>query len=178
MRCGRTHSSPHVTTSIHFTGGCSFHSNIAPRNPNGPEHCHFSSPCADKDPTNVFSRNQCVGATSAVRCAQFFFGLPSSFACVLLLVLLLFISPYPCFLLRECLSFLFISPYPCVLLRGCLCRSDGGIESPLYSLPPLEEWLWQIHDVTSANTLWMSDILLVPPFSPIMTFATPMTSRH
>ena len=50
-----------------YGGGC-IHSNIAPRSPNGPEHCHFSSPCADKDATTTFAGNKCVGAPSAIRC--------------------------------------------------------------------------------------------------------------
>ena len=48
-------------------GGC-IHSNIAPRSPHGPEHCHFSSPCADKDPTTLFVGNTCLGSGSNVRC--------------------------------------------------------------------------------------------------------------
>jgi len=56
------------TGNVVLFSSCGMHSNIAPRDPNGPEHCHFFSPCADKDPDNVFSFNKCVGATSLLRC--------------------------------------------------------------------------------------------------------------
>ena len=50
-----------------YGGGC-IHSNIAPRSPHGPEHCHYFSPCADKDPTTSFVGNECVGSTTGIRC--------------------------------------------------------------------------------------------------------------
>ena len=40
------------------------------QDPHGRERCHFSSPCADKDPSTTFSDNHCVADTSAIRCAH------------------------------------------------------------------------------------------------------------
>jgi hypothetical protein len=61
------HSQSYSNNVALFGGGC-IHSNIAPRDPHGRERCHFSSPCADKDPSTSFTQNHCVGASSGIRC--------------------------------------------------------------------------------------------------------------
>lgn len=61
------HSQSYSKNVALYGGGC-IHSNIAPRDPHGRERCHFSSPCADKDPTTSFTDNHCVAATSGIRC--------------------------------------------------------------------------------------------------------------
>ena len=61
------HSKQYTNNLALYGGGC-IHSNIAPRSPLGPEHCHYFSPCADKDPTTAFVGNKCVGAASGIRC--------------------------------------------------------------------------------------------------------------
>jgi hypothetical protein len=63
------HSQTYTKNVALYGGGC-IHSNIAPRDPHGKERCHFSSPCADKDPSTTFSENHCVADTSAIRCTH------------------------------------------------------------------------------------------------------------
>lgn len=60
--------SKHFSNNVALYGAGCIHSNIAPRSPHGPEHCHYFSPCADKDPTTAFFGNQCIGSNTGIRC--------------------------------------------------------------------------------------------------------------